>query len=228
MEKYIGTKFVSINRFKMKNKIVLALLIAVTVLTGLCPVTAQGQSINENEIQNAIDSNKNVLQTEVIDGDTLPLVLLAPVAVVANQKRDYVAEYKYKRLKKHVIKVYPYAKEAARIIKEIDAVTMDIEKKRKQKKYIKQLEKDLKKNFEDELRKLTISQGKVLTKLVSRETGLSTHELIKEYKSGITAAFWQTIGKKFGYDLKHHYNPLTDVQDKDIESIIVSLEETGY
>lgn len=228
MEKYIGIKFVSINRFKMINKIVIAFLLIFTVMLGLNPINANAQSIDENELNDAIENNENVLQTEVIDGDTLPLVLLAPVAVVATKKRDYVSEYKFKRLTKHVTKVYPYAKEAARIIDEIDAVTSDIDKKRKQKKYIKQLEKDLKKNFEGELRKLTISQGKVLTKLVSRETGLSTHELIKEYKSGITATFWQTIGKKFGYDLKHHYDPINDVQDKDIEQIVLSLEENGF
>jgi len=77
------------------------------------------------------------------------------------------------------------------------------------------------------LRKLTISQGKILTKLVNRETGLTTHQLIKDYKSGITAFFWQTIGKKYGYDLKKAYDPINDPYDKDIESIVLSLEELG-
>jgi len=228
MEKYNKQKNVSNIRFKMRNKIYTAILIAMAFIVGFNPADLNGQGVDENDLKDAIENNENVLQTEVIDGDTLPLVLLAPVAVVASKKRDYVAEYKFKRLKKHVTKVYPYAKEAARIIDEIDAVTSSIEKKRKQKKYLKQLEKDLKKTFEGELRKLTITQGKVLTKLVSRETGLSTHELIKEYKSGITAAFWQTIGKKFGYDLKHQYDPINDTQDSDIEQIVLSLEESGF
>ncbi len=173
------------------------------------------------------DSLDQIYQMEVINGDTLPLVLLQPVAVVASKKRDYVAEYKYRRLKKYVMKVYPYAKEAGRIIDEINEITADITKKRKQKKYLKQLEKDLKKTFEGELRKLTISQGKILTKLVNRETGLTTHKLIKEYKSGVTAFFWQTIGKRYGYDLKKPYDPVNDPYDKDIESIVLSLEEMG-
>lgn len=201
-----------------------ALLTLLAVLFSFSLLHAQ--VLSTEELMEA-DSLDNIYQTEVINGDTLPLVLLQPVAVVASKKRDYVAEYKFRRLKKHVMKVYPYAKEAGRIIDEINTITSDITKKRKQKKYLKQLEKDLKKTFEGELRKLTISQGKILTKLVNRETGLTTHKLIKEYKSGITALFWQTIGKRYGYDLKKAYDPINDPYDKDIESIVLSLEDLG-
>lgn len=185
------------------------------------------QNITTEEL-GKLDSLDNIFQTEVINGDTLPLVLLQPVAVVASKKRDYIAEYKYRRLKKYVMKVYPYAKEAGRIIDEINVITADLSKKRKQKKYIKQLEKDLKNTFEDELKKLTISQGKILTKLIHRETGITTHQLIKDYKSGIRAGLYQIVGKRYGYDLKKAYDPINDPYDKDIESIVLSLEANSF
>jgi len=206
---------------------VMSLQSVFTLLVVLFSVSVLNAQILTTEELSETDSLDNIYQTEVINGDTLPLVLLQPVAVVATKKRDYIAEYKFRRLKKHVMKVYPYAKEAGRIIDEINEITADITKKRKQKKYLKQLEKDLKKTFEGELRKLTISQGKILTKLVNRETGLTTHKLIKEYKSGITAFFWHTIGKRYGYDLKKAYDPINDPYDKDIESIVLSLEDMG-
>jgi len=216
-------------KYFFKNTVVRSMNIKglITLLTLLVSVGfLYAQNITTEELIEA-DSLDNIYQTEVIEGDTLPLVLLQPVAVVGTKKRDYVAEYKYRRLKKHVMKVYPYAKEAGRIIEEINTITSDITKKRKQKKYQKQLEKDLKKTFEGELRKLTITQGKILTKLVNRETGLTTHQLIKDYKSGITALFWQTIGKRYGYNLKKAYDPINDPYDKDIESIVLGLEELG-
>jgi len=198
--------------------------ISLLILACFSVALLNAQTINEDELQN-LDNLDDVYQTEIIDGDTLPLVLLQPVAVIASrEKRDYVAEYKFRRLKRHVTKVYPYAKEAGRIIDEINTITADITKKRKQKKYLKKLEKDLKATFEDELKKLTISQGKILTKLLHRETGLTTHQLIKKYKNGLSAGVYQLVGKRFGYNLKKGYDPINDTYDKDIESIVLGLE----
>lgn len=219
MQKYFFKNTVLNNTMSLQSVLTLIMML---LSIGLL----KAQILTTEELSET-DSLDNIYQTEVINGDTLPLVLLQPVAIVSTKKRDYVSEYKFRRLKKHVMKVYPYAKEAGRIIDEINEISADITKKRKQKKYLKQLEKDLKKTFEGELRKLTISQGKILTKLVNRETGLTTHKLIKEYKSGITALFWQTIGKRYGYNLKKEYDPINDPYDKDIESIVLSLEEMG-
>jgi len=198
--------------------------ISLLLLIGFGVFGLNAQTINEDELQD-IENLDDIYQTEIIDGDTLPLVLLQPVAVIeSREKRDYIAEYKFRRLKRHVTKVYPYAKEASRIIDEINTITADLDKKRKQKKYLKKLEKDLKATFQDELKKLTISQGKILTKLLHRETGLTTHQLIKKYKNGLSAGIYQMVGKRFGYNLKKGYDPVNDDYDKDIESIVVSLE----
>ncbi len=171
-----------------------------------------------------MQGDKNVLRLEIIDGDTIPVVNLEPIAVIERRFKDPADRYAFLKLKRNIIKVYPYAKEAARLMAEIEETTADIEKKRKKKKYIKGLEKDLKVQFEDKLKKLTVSQGKVLMKLVERESGRTTHDMISDYKSGVSAFFWQQLGKRYGYDLKEGYDP---AQNRDMEIIINNLETMG-
>lgn len=175
-----------------------------------------------------VNDSTYLMEYEIIDGDTIPSVLLSPVSVVASKERTYIEEYRYQKLKKKVLKVYPYANEVAAIINEIDSVTSGLKKKRYEKKYLKKLEKDLKNNFKEKLKKLTITEGKVLTKLINRQTGVTLHSIIKEYKSGFVASFWNTLAQKYGYSLKKPYDPETDDFDKDVESIVQSLETSDY
>jgi len=181
-----------------------------------------GQVAVDDTVLTSVNDSLNLLEWIVVGDDTLPIVKLKPVSVVAF--KDYVSEYQYKRLKRNVTKVYPYAIQAAGIITEIEEITGDIEKKRKKKKYLKGLEKELRDSFESELKNLTISQGKILTKLLSRETGSTTHALLTKYKSGVSAALWNTLGKRFGYDIKKMYDPINDPEDKSIERIIQEIE----
>jgi len=181
-----------------------------------------GQVAIDDTTTTVVNDSLNLLEWIVVGDDTLPIVKLKPVSVVAF--KDYVSEYQYKRLKRNVEKVYPYAKQAADIIAEIEEITGDIEKKRKKKKYLKQLEKELRDSFESELKNLTISQGKILTKLLSRETGSTTHALLTKYKSGTSAMLWNTLGKRFGYDIKKMYDPINDPEDKSIEKIVQGIE----
>ena len=181
-----------------------------------------GQVAIDDTVTTVVNDSLNLLEWIVVGDDTLPIVKLKPVSVVAF--KDYVSEYQYKRLKRNVQKVYPYAKQAAGIIAEIEEITGDIEKKRKKKKYLRNLEKELRDSFEDELKNLTISQGKILTKLLSRETGSTTHALLLKYKSKTSAMLWSTLGKRFGYDIKKMYDPINDSEDKTIEKIINEIE----
>jgi len=181
-----------------------------------------GQVAQDDTVTTVVNDSLNLLEWIVVGDDTLPIVKLKPVSVVAF--KDYITEYQYKRLKRNVKKVYPYAIQAADIISEIEEITGDIEKKRKKKKYLKGLEKELRDSFESELKNLTISQGKILTKLLSRETGSTTHALLSKYKSGTSAMLWNTLGKRFGYDIKKMYDPVNDPEDKNIEKIIQEIE----
>src|SRR6202043_968218 len=90
------------------------------------------------------------------------------------------------------------------------------------KSYIKSKEKDLKREFADPLTQLSVYQGKVLMKLINRQTGNNCYDIIKEYKGGFTARFWQTVAFVFGSNLKQPYDAQGD--DKEMESIVLEVE----
>lgn len=115
-------------------------------------------------------------------------------------------------------KVYPYALKAKAIIKDADSTLAHSNFTPMQKeKYLKEYQKRLFREFEEPLKKLTITQGKLLLRLLDREIGISSYYIIKNYRGGITAGFWQGIAKLFGSDLKKQYDRFG--QDKDIEEL---------
>ena len=157
------------------------------------------------------------------DGDTLLLAnLLTDVSVSSPRAFDDPADYKlYRKYRYYAGKVYPYAVEAIRIFRETELVTATMPK-RKAKRHIRRLQKELKKEFEEPLRKLTKTQGYLLVKMIERDTGKPMHFLIKDLRGGITATYWTTMGKMFGHQLKDGYvegvDPILDVvlQDYDV------------
>ena len=115
---------------------------------------------------------------------------------------------KYYRLVYNFNKVYPYALLAKDMSAQVDShIAKNSLRRRKREKYISQMQKELFKAYEKPLKNMTISQGRLLIKLVDREIGKSSYSIIKDYKSGISAGFWQGIAKIFGNDLKSRYDP---------------------
>lgn len=115
---------------------------------------------------------------------------------------------KYYRLVHNFSKAYPYALVARKLVEEADStITADNLKGMKRDRYVNEVQKELFEVFEGQMRKLTVSQGALIMKLVDREVGKSSYNIIKGYKSGITAGFWQGIAKLFGSDLKKPYDP---------------------
>jgi hypothetical protein len=131
------------------------------------------------------------------------------------QQRQYTA------LELKVRKVYPMAKTAAFRVAQYNRVYLSFKKERERKDYIKQVEKELFSEFEGEIRHMTMSEGRILIKLIDRETGKSSYEIIKEFKGGFSAFFWQTIARIFGHDLKASYDPLNE--DSMIEYIVMQI-----
>jgi hypothetical protein len=125
------------------------------------------------------------------------------------------------RLRNAVYVCYPYARRAGAIMNDINAHIVNLPDKDK-KAYIKSREKELKKQFAEPLSELSIYQGKVLMKLINRQTGNNCYEIIKEYKGGFTARTWQTVAFLFGSNLKQPYNPNGD--EREIESIVQEVE----
>lgn len=162
------------------------------------------------------------------DGDTIPSSLLPPVEVytkLTGKWKNYWGEWT--RLRNAVYVTYPYAKAASRIMNEINAKLLHVTDKKQRRAIIRSREKELKKEFTDKLTNLSVYQGKVLMKLIYRETGSHCYEIIDEYKGFITAAFWQTVAVLFGSNLKQKYDPFG--KDADMEKIVLDVQKMyGY
>ena len=126
---------------------------------------------------------------------------------------------KYYRLVHNFSKSYPYALVARKLVQEADStIAADNLKWAKRDKYVARVQKELFDVFEGQMRSLTVSQGALLMKLVDREVGKSSYDIIKDYKNGIAAGFWQGIAKLFGTDLKKPYDP--EGEDKLTEELV--------
>lgn len=170
-----------------------------------------------------LDTTPSVLESVVIDGDTIPLYRFDPVYIFSTptfqNKRE---ERRYGKLRRYVVKVYPYAEIAGEMLNEFDDTLRMIKSEYKRKKYIKEVEGRLMKEFEGELKKLTIKQGIILVKLIDRETGNTSYELVKELRGSFSAFIWQSLARLFGSNLKLQYDP--NGEDSDIEDIVLRIE----
>jgi len=165
----------------------------------------------------------NILGGKVVQGDTLPHVQLEPVVVfprlVFKNRRH---RRRYTKLVRDLKKVYPYAQLAKQKLDEMEAEFQAIETESERKKYVKSIEKELMDEFSGELKKLTVTQGRLLLKLIDRETGDTSYELLKELRGGVSAAFWQAIARLFGSNLKAEYD--AHGEDYMIERIVIQIE----
>ncbi len=142
----------------------------------------------------------------------LPGVIITPHGAKIVVKRKIPRRYRkgtraYNRTVRNLKVVYPLAKRAAYKIKKIEASLAEIEGERAKKKFVKQEYKKLMKIYKEPMKKLKISQGRMLIVLIDRETGNTTFHHIKDYKGGFSAFFWQGIARLFGNDLKKQYDP---------------------
>lgn len=126
------------------------------------------------------------------------------------------------RLRNAVYVTYPYARKAGLILNDINSNMATMKMKDQRKAYIKSREKELKKEFSDPLTNLSVYQGKVLMKLINRQTGNNCYNIIREYKGGFTARFYQTVAFFFNSSLKQPYNAEAD--DMQIEQIVQEVE----
>ncbi len=162
------------------------------------------------------------------EGDTIPSGYLASVSVFTkvNPKwKKYWVEWT--RLRNAVYVTYPYAVAASRTINDINVRLVHVTDEGQRKAIIHSKEKELRQQFADKITNLSIYQGKVLMKLIRRQTGDNCYEIIKEYKGGFNAGFWQSVAYIFGSSLKQSYDPIND--DKLMESIVKDVEKMyGY
>lgn len=164
----------------------------------------------------------------VENGDTVYIDNLPAARVYQKLPRQKGREWrKYYRLVYNFSKVYPYALVARHLVEEVDStIVADNLKRGKRDKYITQMQKELFEVFEQPMRNLTVSQGALLMKLIDREVGKSSFNIIKDYKNGMAAGFWQGIAKLFGTDLKKPYDP--DGEDRPAEELVQKWENGEF
>jgi hypothetical protein len=166
-----------------------------------------------------------VVYAEVVGNDTIPIVELNEVDIMTFRIIESKREYKrLTKLIRNVKKVYPYAKLAGIKLNQYEEILLNASSDKERKQILKQAEKEIQAEYGNDLKNLTFSQGKILIKLVDRETGNSSYELVKELRGAFRAFFYQTFAKIFGYNLKVKYDPYGE--DADIE-FIVRMIETG-
>ena len=171
----------------------------------------------------AFAQSENVFHAKVIDGDTIPEITLEAYQVSAKRTWKSRTEYnRYLRLQKKVVKVYPFAHLAAQKLEQYAMQLDSVKSEKEKKKFYKRIEEEIKEEYEGELRKLTVSEGRILIKLLDRETGNTSYTLVTELRGKFSAFFWQGLARIFGHDLKSSYDPNGD--DKDIEFIVRRIE----
>ena len=154
-----------------------------------------------------------------VNGKKIPTKLLNEITISPIQLSG-VEHLSYFRLQKKVNKLYPYAQKAKIQIQEIEEDLMYSETKKEKKRISKLHDRWLRDHFTEDLKKLTRSEGRILIKLIHYETGLSSYEIIKKYRNGLTALLWQQLAKLYDGDLKTIYQPEDVKEDKWIADIL--------
>jgi len=142
-------------------------------------------------------------------GDTVFMDTIDPIWVFPRGKKMRSGDWRqYYKLVYNFNKVYPFALVGRKMMTQVDSImAADVTKRSQRNQYVNDVEKELFRLFEKDLRKMTISQGLVLTKLVDRECNMSAFQIVKTYENGFAANFWQLVAKIFSQDLKSRYDP---------------------
>ena len=164
-----------------------------------------------------------IIENDTILNDTIEL----PEIIVRKEKLDIEARKQFALLQNRVLKVYPYAKITAERLTALNRGMANLKTEREKKKYFKIVENYLTNEFEAKLKKLSRKQGQILVKLIHRQTGISTYDLIADLKSGWKAFWSNTTARVFDINLKTKYDPYNNNEDYLIESILVYAFETG-
>ena len=164
----------------------------------------------------------------IYEGESLPYKEMEMVWV-SNMPPDKLAKYieEWSRLRNAVYVTYPYARIAGATINDINTKLANVSSRKQRKQYIKTREKELRAQFTDPMENLSVYQGKILMKLINRETGNNCYDIIKEYKNGLTARVYQTVAFFFGSSLKQDWD-LKDKTDRQIENFVKEIDGMWY
>ncbi|MBR5650931.1 MAG: DUF4294 domain-containing protein [Bacteroidales bacterium] len=181
------------------------------------------QSSFAQENTDSIRNNPFIMTIQIEDGDTVLHCDLKPVTVIPEKhfanKRE---EIRYNKLMRNVIKVYPLAKTAGELLESYAPILDTLPTKKARDTYFDIIEKELWTKYGNQVKNLTSSQGIVLIKLIDRECSKSSYQVIKDFRGGFSAFFYQAIARLWGYNLKSKYD--AEGEDKEIEEIVLMIE----
>lgn len=203
----------------MKKGCLLLMMIFFTLATFAQETVLKFQKVVDGKVlEGTIDENGDTTYSEQIE-----------MVYVIHKRRFKSKEerlhYHYTVINANI--VYPYAVEAIRILRELEATTKDL-KKRNRKQHIKKLQDELEEEFKTPLKKLTQSQGKILIKMIEREMEQPMYDLVKDWKGGFSASYWSTIAKMYDVDIKQGYHAEDDpILEMILKSRNVSHEVVG-
>jgi hypothetical protein len=197
--------------------------VAVLAIIGVAVSPALGQTAPDSIPLPQLGPNDTIpVPAQIIEKEYVPAQTLEWYWVQAPYPKHLLKKrQEWTRLRNAVYVTYPYARRAGAIMNDINAHIVNLPEDQK-KTYIKSREKELKKQFAEPLSELSIYQGKVLMKLINRQTGNNCYNIIKEYKGGFTARTWQTVAFFFGSNLKQPYNANGD--EHEMEEIVLEVE----
>jgi hypothetical protein len=199
-------------------KLLLAILFI--FLTG---TAITGQKDTTRSRTDSLPDRFYVLQKIYRDGETLPEIEIKDVNIVGKRKAASAFQaWRYERLVYNIKQVYPYAVLVRTKLSDVNSNLQNFQSEKERRDYIKTVEKQVFHDYEGDMKDMTIVQGRILIKLIDRETQNTSYELIREYRGKITAAFWQGIARIFGTNLKEEYDPYGD--DALIEMIVQEIE----
>ena len=161
----------------------------------------------------------------IVNGDTIFLADIPEVEILAF--KDKTERKQYFILKRRVLKVYPFALLAKEKLTRIQLGLDTIPKRRHKKRYTREVAKWVKEEYADRLKNLTMSEGKILVKLIYRETNTTSYEIVKSYRGRLNVFFWQTMAKFWNNNLKTAYDPVNIREDILIEHILIQAKLEG-
>jgi hypothetical protein len=168
-------------------------------------------------------TDDHIVQGIIIGSDTVLISRIEPVHIYRRPTFDSRRDWRrYRRLVHNVKKVYPYAKMAGEKYDIVSQHLLTLKTERERKKYIDQVEQEIKDEFEGDLKRLTITQGRILLKLIDREVGETSYVLLKDFKGNFSAFFWQALARIFGHNLKSEFDP--EGEDELLNEIVLMIE----
>jgi len=200
-------------------RLILSILVIIVLLTDL-----SAQQDTTRVKRDTIPDNFYLLQKVERNGIKMPEVNIKEVTVVPKQRSTaHRNEFrKYERLIYNIKTVYPYAKIVRGRLEQVNYEMMKLTSDKERREYLKTVEKGVFSEYEGDISQMTITQGRLLIKLIDRETQNTSFELIKQYRGNFKASFWQAIARIFGTNLKDEYDPWGD--DAIIEAIIREID----